>query len=237
MKAILLAGGEGRRLLPYTTVLPKPLMPLGDMPVLEIIIRQLKSFGFTDIVISVGHLANLIQAFFGSGARWGVNISYSIENEPLGTAGPLKLIENPDDNTLFMNGDILTDLNYLDLINFHREQKALFTVAAYERDSKIDFGVLEKNDTDIIDYIEKPVYHFDVSMGIYCVNARALDYIEANEKINVPDLILKLINNSEPVKSYKADCMWLDIGRLDDYESAVDLFEKNRNLFLKEDNH
>jgi len=237
MKAILLAGGEGRRLLPYTTVLPKPLMPLGDMPILEIIIRQLKSFGFTDIVISVGHLANLIQAFFGSGARWGVNISYSIENEPLGTAGPLKLIENPDDNTLFMNGDILTDLNYLDLINFHREQKALFTVAAYERDSKIDFGVLEKNDTDIIDYIEKPVYHFDVSMGIYCVNVRALDYLELNEKINVPDLILRLINNNEPVKSYKADCMWLDIGRLDDYESAVDLFEKNRNLFLKEDNH
>ena len=170
MKAVLLAGGKGRRLYPYSTVLPKPLMPIGDMPILEIIIRQLKHYGITDLVISVGHMANLIQAFFGNGERWDMSIEYSIENEPLGTAGPLKLIDSLDSDFILMNGDVLTTLNYNNLAEFHKSENSIFTVATFERTSKIDFGVLETNESRIVDYIEKPVYHFDVSMGVYCIN-------------------------------------------------------------------
>ena len=236
MKAILLAGGKGRRLLPYTTVLPKPLMPIGDMPILEILIRQLKEYGITEVVISVGHLANLIQAFFGNGERWGINIKYSIENKPLGTAGPLKLIEDLDETFMVMNGDVLTTLDFLKLLDHHKDTGSRLTVAAFERDSKIDFGVLKFKDNDIIDFIEKPVYHFDVSMGIYCLEPDVLNYIKDGEKIDVPEVILRLLKDNKKVSGYKEDCMWLDIGRLDDYENAIELFENNKKMFLRNNN-
>ena len=232
MKAVLLAGGKGRRLYPYTTVLPKPLMPLGDMPILEIIINQLKTAGITEIIMSVGHLANLIMAYFGDGEQWGIPITYSIEHEALGTAGPLKLVEGLNDDILFMNGDVLTTINYNKFIEFHKKEKAIFTVASFERDSKIDFGVLKIDNGNIIDYIEKPVYEFKVSMGIYCINASGLDYIEKNKYLDVPDLILMMIKDKKIVKSYTEDCMWLDIGRVDDYENATKIFEENKSKFL-----
>ena len=236
MKAVILAGGEGRRLLPYTTVLPKPLMPIGNMPILEIIVRQLREYGFSEIIISVGHLANLIQAFFGDGDNWGIKITYSIENFPLGTAGPLKLIKDLEGTFLLMNGDILTTLNYTNFVDFHKKHDALLTVAAFERDSQINFGVIESKEAKIVNYVEKPVYHFDVSMGVYCMNSKVLNYIDENVRLDIPDLVLRLIKDNEPVKSYKEDCTWLDIGRVDDYEMAITTFEKKRGLFLREFN-
>ena len=233
MKAVLLAGGKGRRLYPYSTVLPKPLMPIGEMPILEIIVRQLKNHGITELIISVGHMANLIQAFFGDGERWGVSIEYAIENEPLGTAGPIKIIDGLDEDFLLMNGDILTTLNYNKLTEFHKNENSIFTVSTFARDSKIDFGVIKTNDNKIVDYIEKPVYHFDVSMGIYCISPEVLNYIEKNVHLDINDLILNLVKDGKNVKSYKEDCEWLDIGRADDYEIAADTFEKNRSLYLR----
>jgi len=234
LKAVLLAGGKGRRLYPYSTVLPKPLMPIGEMPILEIIVRQLKHHGITELFISVGHMANLIQSFFGNGERWGVSIEYSIENEPLGTAGPIKLIDGLDEDFILMNGDLLTTLNYNNLVEFHKNKNSIFTVSTFERDSKIDFGVIKTNDNKIVDYIEKPVYHFDVSMGIYCISPEVLNYIEKNVHLDINDLILNLVKEGKNVNSYKEDCEWLDIGRVDDYEIAADTFDKNRKHYLPE---
>ncbi|HDY87462.1 MAG TPA: nucleotidyltransferase family protein [bacterium] len=234
MKAILLAGGKGRRLLPYSTILPKPLMPIGDMPILEIIIRQLKYYGITDIIISVGHLANIIQAFFGNGEKWGVNIEYSIEDEPLGTAAPLKLIDGLDEDFLLMNGDVFTTLNYNNLVRYHKNRNSLFTVATFERTVKMSFGIIEIDCYGITNYREKPVYNFDVSMGVYCINPEVLKFITKNKYLDINDLIMELIEDGHSVNSYKEDCSWLDIGRVDDYEAAVKIFEKEREKYLYE---
>ncbi|MGB7061398.1 MAG: sugar phosphate nucleotidyltransferase, partial [Candidatus Zixiibacteriota bacterium] len=145
MKVIILAGGKGRRLYPYTVVLPKPLMPVGDFPILEVVLRQLKNCGLTDVTLAVGHLGNLIKAFFGDGSKWGVRIQYSFEEEPMGTVGPLACLTDLDHTFMVMNGDLLTTLNYLDLIEYHKSKKVIATVAAQERWVDIDFGVIQKN--------------------------------------------------------------------------------------------
>ena len=177
MQAIILAGGKGRRLMPYTTVLPKPLMPIGDYPIIEVILRQLKRCGFSRVSICTGYLHELIHAYLDSNKTLGLKIAYSHEETPLGTIGPLRLIDNLDDTFLVMNGDILTDLDYRKLIGFHKNCEAVATVATYQRDVNIDFGVLEQNaDHKIIAFREKPTFHFDVSMGIYVFSKKILDY-------------------------------------------------------------
>ena len=227
MKAVILAGGKGTRLAPFTKILPKPLIPIGDMPILEVMLRQLKRFGVNEVVLSVGYLAELLRAFFQDGTRLGLNIQYSYEETPLGTAGPLSLVEGLDDTFLVTNGDVLTNLNIKDLIEYHHSKGAIATIAAHSRDIKIDLGVIKSNaDYEIIDYIEKPVYKFYVSMGVYIFEPRILSYIPCNEYLNLPDLILKLINAGERVASYPFDGYWMDLGRLDDYEEAVKDFEK-----------
>ena len=233
MQAIILAGGKGTRLRPYTTILPKPLMPINDMPILEVVIRQLKKNGFENIVIAVGHLAGLIEAFFGDGSKWGVNITYSREDKPLGTAGPLTLIKNLEDTFLMMNGDVLTDLKYADLMNFHKEKKSDITIATYDREVKINLGIIKTDDNqEIIDYIEKPTLIHQVSMGIYAIEKKSLELIPYGEYFDLPDLIKKAIKTQIKVSSYRFKDYWRDIGRKDDYELALEEFEKLKESTL-----
>ena len=222
MKAVILAGGKGTRLKPYTTVFPKPLMPIGDKPILEIVVQQLKSHGFNGIIMAVGHLAELIMTFFNDGSKYDINIKYTREDKPLGTAGPLALMkEELNETFLMMNGDVLTTLDFSDLVNYHKRNGAIATIAMKKRDVKIDFGVVEIDDgNSIVGYKEKPKIDYLVSMGVYAFEPLLLEYIEPNEYLDFPDLIKKLISNGETVKGYVYDGYWLDIGRPDDYERA-----------------
>jgi len=233
-QAIILAGGQGSRLRPYTTVLPKPLLPIGEVPILEIIIRQLKSKGFKNIVISTGYLAGLIEAYFTDGKRWGVNIRYVREDKPLGTAGAVKLVKDVEDDCLVMNGDILTDLDFSSLLKAHRSKKAAATLTIKERVVKTDFGVVEmKTDGSLADYIEKPEHRSLVSTGIYILNKGCRDFIKTDERIGMPDLMLKMKTAGEKVHCFPTKAAWFDLGRLDDFESAQDIFLKNQKQFLK----
>ncbi|MGB9928794.1 MAG: sugar phosphate nucleotidyltransferase [Methanosarcina sp.] len=226
MQAIILAGGRGRRLLPYTTVIPKPLMPVGEKPILEIVLTQLKNYGFQKATIAVGYLAEFIEAYFKNGERIGININYSREFEPLGTAGPISLIEDLDNDFLVMNGDILTNINYQKFIDYHKESHSIATIAVCVKEVPISLGVIKANDHDeLIDYIEKPTLKYEVSMGIYAFNKRILDYIEKSKYLDFPDLIKKVIKNNEVVKVYHSNDYWLDIGRPEDYEKALNEFE------------
>lgn len=233
MKAVVLAGGKGARLAPYTAILPKPLMPIGDMPILEVILLQMKDAGVEHVVLTVGHLSELLRAFFMDGSRLGIKITYSYEQCPLGTAGPIAMVDGLNDTFLVTNGDVLTNLKLQDLIKFHREQKGIATIAAHHRQSKIDLGVIEKDgDYRITGYIEKPVYDFMVSMGIYVFEPDVIAYIDHNQYLDFPDLIKKLIAAGERVVEYEFDGYWEDLGRPDDYARASMDFEKMRMQFL-----
>lgn len=236
MKAVILAGGKGSRLAPYTKVLPKPLMPIGeDMPILEILLRQLKRFGVEDVTLAVGHSVGLLGAFFQDGQRLGLNISYSIEDQPLGTAGPLSLLNGLDDSFLVMNGDVLTSLRFANLIDCHRRSGAISTIASYVKKVRIDLGVIRTStESEVIGYIEKPTYDFLVSMGIYVFEPRVLTYIGYREHLDFPDLVLRLLDAGEKVVSYPFDGYWMDLGRLEDYEQAVKDFEGLKPLLLGE---
>src|SRR5207302_1917144 len=236
MRAVILAGGRGTRLLPYTTVFPKPLMPIGDMPILEVVLRQLKDAGITKVTMAVGHLAELLQAFFGDGTRLGLEIGYSREDRPLGTVGPLTLIDGLQDTFLMMNGDILTTIDYAHLIQTHRASGAVATIATYVRQVKIDFGVLETNAADLVrEYTEKPVLDYRVSMGIYVFEPGILKYLTQGQYRDFPDLVKTLIAHNKPVRSYPFTGYWLDMGRPDDYAKAVEEFEARRREFLREE--
>jgi len=233
MIAIVLAGGKGARLRPYTTVLPKPLMPIGGMPILEIMLRQMKHAGIDEVILTVGHLAELMRAFFKGGEQFGLNIRYSYEEKPLGTAGPLALIENLDDTFLVTNGDVLTTLDLVDLVAYHRQSGAAATIAMHPREVNVDLGVLEfENDYQLTGYIEKPTYHFHVSMGIYVFEPRVLAFIPKNEYLDFPDLVLKLIGSGEKVIGYPFEGYWQDLGRPDDYEQAIAEFAQMRAQIL-----
>ncbi len=236
MKAVVLAGGKGTRLAPYTKILPKPLMPIGDMPILEIMLRQMKRAGIDEVILTVGHLSGLMRAFFEDGTRFGINIQYSYEAEPLGTAGPLSLIKGLDKTFLVSNGDVLTTLDLAELIRVHHERGAVATIAAHRREVKIDLGVLQVVDSNnIVGYTEKPTYEFQVSMGIYVFEPRVLDYIEYNRYLDFPNLVLKMISGGEKVSGYLFDGYWQDLGRSDDYEQAVADFESIRPQILGEE--
>jgi NDP-mannose synthase len=235
MKAVILAGGKGTRLAPYTKILPKPLMPIGDMPILEILLRQMKRAGVDEAILTVGHLAQLLEAFFQDGQQLGMRICYSYEAQPLGTAGPLALVDGLDDTFLVSNGDVLTTLDLRDLVATHKRSGAAATIATHARQVKIDLGVIRFNGGhEITGYTEKPAYDFFVSMGIYVFEPRVLSYIAKNQYLDFPDLVLRLIQKGERVIGYPFDGYWQDLGRADDYEQAVAEFEALRPLILGE---
>lgn len=233
MKAVVLAGGKGARLAPYTKILPKPLMPIGDMPILEILLRQMKRAGIQEAVLTVGHLAGLLRAFFQDGESLGMQISYSYEERPLGTAGPLSLIPGLDNTFLVTNGDILTAMDLAKLVESHRSSGAIATIATHTRKVHVDLGVIRSNGSnEIVGYIEKPDYEFQVSMGVYVFEPGILSYIPFNQYLDFPDLVLRLIECGEKVMSYPYDGYWQDLGRPDDYEQAVQDFETLRPQIL-----
>jgi NDP-mannose synthase len=233
MKAVILAGGRGTRLAPYTTILPKPLMPVGDKPILDIVISQLRHYGFTNITLAVGYLSELLMAYFGDGSRFGVSIQYSHEDQPLGTAGPIALVKDLTEPFLVMNGDILTALNFGDLMAYHHKNTAIATIATYPRSVKIDLGVIESDErARLTRYIEKPTHHYNVSMGIYIFDPRIRAHIPLNQRLDLPDLLMGMLDKQETVQCYRYDGYWLDIGRVDDYQRAVEDFEQHRAEFL-----
>ncbi|MDH4129607.1 MAG: sugar phosphate nucleotidyltransferase, partial [Spirochaetota bacterium] len=201
MRAIILAGGKGTRLRPYTTTLPKPLVPVGgEMPILEIVIRQLAHFGFNHITIAVSHLANLIMAFFGDGSKWGIKIDYSLEDIPLSTIGPLTLIPDLPEDFLVMNGDIFCDMNYKSLYDYHINLQNEITVSTFKREIKIDFGVLKYSSNHrVVEFIEKPLYNFDVSMGIYCISRSVIDVLPKNQFYGFDHLMIDGIKNNNKI--------------------------------------
>ena len=228
MKAVILAGGKGTRLKPYTTVLPKPLVPVGEKAILEILISRLKKAGVTEIYICLNHFAEIIMAYFGNGDKYGIKINYSLEDKPLSTIAPIKLIDGLPDNFLVMNGDLLTDLDFADLYKNHLNSNALLTVSTYKRNVKVDFGVIDidTNLNQAIGFREKPEYNFQVSMGVNVLSKKVLDLVPDNQAFGFDNLMYTLLEKKERINTYQYDGYWLDIGRPDDYEKANEDIEK-----------
>ena len=238
MQAIVLAGGKGTRLRPFTHVFPKPLMPLGvdnPMPILEVVLRQLVRFGFDEVTLITGYLSEYLESFCGDGRRFGTRVRYRREVEPLGTAGGLVLVDRPREPVLVLNGDILTTLDFAAMYADHRGSGASATIAAYPRAVKIDFGVLDfqaADPTELSGYREKPTFAFEVSMGLYVLDPIAWDELRPGEAIGMPDLLERLRGGGRTVRAFRQECEWLDIGRHDDYEAANEVFEARRDAFL-----
>ncbi len=234
LRAVILAGGKGTRLRPFTVNFPKPLVPLGETPVLEVLIRRLIRHGITNITLTLGHLAELVKAYFDHRRCLveQITLRYVEEQEPTGTAGSLALVPGLDDTFLVLNGDVVTNLDFDALVRFHREQKAMLTIATHTRHVKIDLGVLELDgDYRIAHYVEKPEATYRVSMGVYVYEPSVLKYVKRGQYLDFPDLVLRLLEHSERVCSYQTDCLWLDIGRPDDYAKAQELFAENKEAF------
>jgi NDP-sugar pyrophosphorylase family protein len=232
-RAIVLAGGRGTRLQPFTFAFPKPLMPLGETPILDIILRQLRAAGIGRVTIAVGYLAELIMAYFANATPDGLVIDYSREPVPLGTAGPLALVEPPTEPFLVMNGDILTTLDYQDLARFHAASGAVATIAAFRKPVHMELGVLEVDGDDrLVRYVEKPTHEFRVSMGVYIFEPDVLRHIPRGERLDLPELVNGLVAAGAPLAVYPFAGRWLDIGSAEDYATALDDFQRQREQFL-----
>ena len=233
--AVILAGGRGTRLRPYTLVLPKPLMPIGEYPILEVIVKQLVSHGFTSITMAVNHQADLIKAYFSDGSKWKISINYSLEDIPLGTMGPLKLMDDLPDNFLVMNGDVLTDLSFSSFYDSHILSKKIFTISSFKREQLIDYGVLKVDSNhNLEEFTEKPKNYFEVSMGIYMLNKKILEFIPKNSPFGFDNLMLKLLSEKINVGIKSFNGFWLDIGRPDDYIEAIEKFDTLKHKFLND---
>ncbi|MFF4871371.1 nucleotidyltransferase family protein [Streptomyces sp. NPDC003444] len=235
MHAVILAGGKGVRLRPYTTALPKPLVPIGDEhAILEIVLRQLSQAGFTHCTLAIGHLGEIIRAYVGDGSQWGLSIDYATEENPLGTMGPLlNLRDRLPEHFLVMNGDVLTDLDYADVLNRHEVSGAPLTIATYARKVHIDFGVLTTDDSRVVAFTEKPSIDYRVSMGVYGVSRKTLDAYTPGLPLGFDELVLDLLAAETPPHAYDFDGYWLDIGRPDDYDRANAEFTSRKSLLLK----
>ena len=234
---VILAGGKGTRLMPYTTALPKPLMPVGDYPILEILLRQLANQGFKNITLAVGHLAGLIQAYFKQGEDWGVELAYAYEATPLGTAGPIARLPGQDRALLVLNGDLLTTLDFSKIVRFHYDSNAVATIGTTRRTETVQFGVVETGrDGQIVAYREKPNLDYCVSMGIYVFSPSVREYIPGSRKFDFPDLVQCLLDKRQRVLAYESDDYWMDIGRPDDYQRANEDFPTIQQRLLKPHN-
>jgi len=231
-RAIILAGGRGVRLRPYTVALPKPLMPVGEYPILEIIIRQLAQAGFGHITMAVNHQADIIKAYFQDGSKWGITIDYSLETKPLNTMAPLKLISDLPEHFLVMNGDVLSDIDYRGFVESHIEDDRMFSISAYSRKDKVDYGVLLTDESfKLTGFEEKPVHDYLVSMGIYAVSRKILQYIPEDTPFGFDDLMHKCIASNVSVRVAPHGGYWMDIGRPDDYIQASEEFEQMKKVF------
>jgi NDP-sugar pyrophosphorylase family protein len=231
LRAIVLAGGKGTRLAPFTASFPKPLVPLGDVPILEVLIRRLVRHGISNITLALGHLAELIKAYLENRKELtqGITLNYVREAEPTGTAGSLSLVEGLDKTFLVMNGDLLTNLNLHSLTKFHKERGAILTIASHAREVRVDLGIIEfDGDYRINRYLEKPTSTYFVSMGIYVYEPEVLNYIEPGKYLDFPDLALRLIKDRKNVCAFPSHCEWLDIGRPDDYARAQELYAQKK---------
>jgi len=225
MQAVILAGGKGSRLDPYTRVLPKSLFPIGQEPILEILIKQLKRVGVTEIIMCLGYLAELMIAYFQDGRRFGLPIRYMTESKPLGTAGPLKNINNLEKQFLVINGDECTTLNFGKLYVYHQEMQADLTVAVQEKTISSSYGVLEMSNGRITNYCEKPAFNFWVSMGIYMLNAEVLEVIPDDQRFDMPELVQALLKREAKVIGFESQDLWFDIGTLEDLDKARQIAE------------
>jgi NDP-sugar pyrophosphorylase family protein len=235
MHAVILAGGKGVRLRPYTTALPKPLVPIGDQhAILEIVLRQLSTAGFTSVTLAIGHLGEIIRAYVGDGSQWGLAVDYATEESPLGTMGPLlNLRHRLPDTFLVMNGDILTDLDYADVLDRHCGSGAPLTIATYARQVHIDFGVLTTDDSKVVAFTEKPSMDYRVSMGVYGLSRSTLDDYTPGLPLGFDELVIDLLKAETPPHAYEFDGYWLDIGRPDDYDRANAEFTTRKSMLLK----
>lgn len=228
--AVILAGGRGTRLAPYTTVLPKPLLPIGDGPILDLVLRQLSGHGFTEVTLAVGYLAHLIEAVFGDGSEVGVSLRYHREAQPLGTVGPLATMDDLADTFLVMNGDVVTTLDYNAVYEAHIESGNLLTIATHVRTVKNDYGVLDLDGDAgatrrVTDFREKPETEHTVSMGVYILDRRVCEHVPCDEPFDLPQLVWRLLELGERVGAYRYDGFWLDIGRHEDYAAAIEQYE------------
>jgi len=234
---VILAGGRLKRLLPYPTLLPQPLLPIGGAPVLDVVLRQLALHGFRDVTLAVGYLAHLIEAVFKDGSQLGVSLRYQRELHPLGTVGPLAAIEDLPDTFLMMNGDVLTALDYSALFEAHLRSDSVLTIATHARTVKSDYGVLDLDGQNgatrrVTDFREKPEIDHSVSMGVYVMDRRVCEYVPCDEPFDLPELVWRLLEAGEPVGSYAYDGFWLDIGRHDDYVAATKRYEQFKHVML-----
>lgn len=233
MMAVILAGGLGTRLKPFTVTIPKPLLPLGDVPILEVVVHQLAAAGVNRIVLTLGHMAPFFIAFLQSWAPKNVKIEYCIEDEPLGTAGSLRLIPDLEEDFIVMNGDILSTIDFGALFALHKQKEAWGTIALSRRDVKIDYGVIETTTDGLLgEYIEKPSIPYYVSMGMNVLTHRCLEFIPERQKFDMPNLMTAMKDAGKPVLCYKTDCYWQDIGRFDDYQQASEDFAVSPGRFL-----
>ncbi|MEN6626288.1 MAG: sugar phosphate nucleotidyltransferase [Candidatus Sumerlaeia bacterium] len=234
---VILAGGKGTRLMPFTVTFPKPLVPVGDKPILEILLGQLHRSGIEEVTLTLGHLSELIRAFINqhiNTAMAPMNINCVVEAEPTGTAGSLRLVPGLTDTFLVMNGDLLTNLDFNDLIGYHKAHGAELTIATHTNRVQIDFGVLELDDAGrLVDYIEKPEKEYRVSMGVYVYEPSVLELIPPGRYFDFPALVLEMLRLKRPVATYPFDGIWLDIGRPEDYARAQELYEEREGDFLK----
>lgn len=228
-QAVVLAGGQGTRLRPFTHVLPKPLLPIEERPILDVVLSLLARDGCRKATIAVGHLGHLIEVYCGSGERWGLEIDYFREDSPLGTVGALAHIEVPSEAFVVMNGDVLTDLSFTELIAAHREGGAELTIASFNRRVRDELGILEADSAGrLVAYHEKPEHEYLVSMGIYVLEPSAVDLVPEGSRMDFPELVQRLLDTKRPVAAHVHDGYWLDLGRPDDYARANQEFEELR---------
>lgn len=227
MKAVILAGGRGKRLKPFTDVLPKPLLPIGGKPVLERILTNLKKQGIEEVFITVRYMKDYFRILFGEGEKFGLKINYVEEEEPLGTAGPIKRIKDFLSEDFFvMNGDLVTDFDINEGIKFHKEKKSNLTIITRSLETPIEYGVISGKENKVFEWVEKPKINFEISTGMYFMNPKVIDYIPSGKEFNMNDLVKKMRGNSEEIFKYVHTGSWIDIGKIEDYKKANDLYEE-----------